>query len=485
MKTKEAVFIGIDIGTQGVRVMALSENGQVLSTQTRVFTLESAREEQDPRLWWKTVITCLQRLTSHLHQSIALDQIQAVSVTSTSGTVIAMDNAYEPVSPAIMYSDRRSFDEAEWCKTVAKNSEGAGFTDFNSSSGLPKIVWFVKTEPQQSGKIALWVHAADYVLGKMSGVWGITDYTNALKTGYDLVNEKWPDYIHDSLDLPSAWFPKVVPSGTVLGNISPGVSSLTGLPRSVKVVSGMTDGCASQIASGAIDPGEWNTTIGTTLVVKGVTYQPVTDPLGRLYNHRHPNGYWMPGGASNTGADWVAADYGEWDLQELNDMAKRLIPTQLIAYPLKQKGERFPFLSGKARGFDPAGATAEERFVARMEGVAYLERLSYEMIENLSGEAIDAVYVAGGTSKSDVWLNIRSHVLQKTVIKMTHTEGAVGAAIVASVPYFGNVQTAGKRLNQEDKVFHPEDGHFVEQYEANYRRFVDTLVQKGYINASR
>ena len=91
---------------------------------------------------------------------------------------------------------------------------------------------------------------------------------------------------------------------------SGGCCNHLGLPASIQVTVGITDGCASQIASGAVKPGDWNTTIGTTMVIKGVTKKQIVDEEGRIYSHRHPAGYWMPGGASNTGADWVTNEFG-------------------------------------------------------------------------------------------------------------------------------------------------------------------------------
>jgi len=101
-------------------------------------------------------------------------------------------------------------------------------------------------------------------------------------------------------------------------------------------------------------PGDWNTTIGTTLVVKGVTTKEIEDPGGALYCHRHPEGYWMPGGASNTGADWVSKLFGD-RVEQLNKEAFALIPTRYLTWPLMQEGERFPFASPQARGFFPEG----------------------------------------------------------------------------------------------------------------------------------
>jgi D-ribulokinase len=114
-----------------------------------------------------------------------------------------------------------------------------------------------------------------------------------------------------------------------------------------------------------------------------------------------------------------------------------------------------------------------------MEGVAYIERLSYELIQELSGETISKVYTAGGASNSDVWLQIRSNVLQKPIYKMKHVEGAVGAAIVAaSETYFKNVREAGTQMTKIDKVIEP--GNLTSQYNENYHKFIELLHEKNY-----
>jgi sugar (pentulose or hexulose) kinase len=314
----------------------------------------------------------------------------------------------------------------------------------------------------------------------LSNIWGVTDYTNAFKSGYDVSKYEWPEYLYTQLPLKKEWLPKVVPSGTVIGTISKDMARNFGLPEDVKITAGITDGCASQIASGAINPGEWNTTIGTTMVIKGVTENEVLDPLGRLYSHRHPAGYWMPGGASNTGADWVTNEFGD-DLANLNVQALQLMPTHHIAYPLRQEGERFPFIAPQARGFEPGELTRAERFTANMEGVAYLERYAYEMIEHLFGEKVNAVYTAGGASNSDAWLIIRSNVLNKPIYKMKHVSGAVGAAVLAaSKTHFDSVIEAVKQLVVIEKEITPEK-ELTEKYEINYQKFLSVMQQKGYM----
>lgn len=475
-------FIGIDIGTQGARVVLIDAEGNIASAAEEIFPLNSkSRDEQSPLVWWDICSTLLKRLLTTANIDRYKD-ILAITVTSTSGTVIPLDAAHQPLHDAIMYSNQCAIKQAEESTAAALKYYNKGYTTFNFSSGLAKMVWFGETYPDKAKKIANWIHAADFITGKLTNIWGITDYTNALKSGYDIDTYEWPDYLYTKLPLRKEWLPEVVPSGTVIGKISNQIALELGLPNTVQVTVGITDGCASQVASGAINLGDWNTTIGTTMVIKGVTEKEVLDSSGSIYNHRHPDGYWMPGGASNTGADWVTNEFGD-DLMDLNRQAHAHIPTGFIAYPLRQHGERFPFISPIARGFEPSGLTKIERFVANMEGVAYIERYAYELITFLSKENVNAIYTAGAGSNSDAWLTIRSNVLNKPIYKMRHISGAVGAAIVAaSKTYFNTLVEAVKNLTQVDKRVDPQQD-LVEKYETNYNKFLGTMKNKGYINA--
>ena len=472
-----AYFIGIDIGTQGARVVILNQDGEITASSERNFGLdEQSREEQSPQMWWDACKSCLIAVSEYTANA----NIIAIAVTSTSGTVIPLDQFNQPLHNAIMYSDKRSAAHGEKCTAIAIKNKVEGFTGFNSSSALAKMVWFQETYPDKASKLAKWIHAADYVTGILSGEWGITDYTNAFKSGYDVNKLEWPSYLTTDLSIDQKWLPKVLPSGSIIGTIDPTIAATLQLPKSIKVITGITDGCASQIASGAIKPGDWNTTIGTTMVIKGVTNKQLIDDEGRIYSHRHPAGYWMPGGASNTGADWVTNEFAH-DLVHLSDAAAKLIPGQHLAYPLRQKGERFPMVAPNATGFEPAGLTIEEKFTANMEGVAYLERYAFELIKEFTGEEMNTVFTAGGGSNNAVWLKIRSNVLNLPIVKMKHVSGAVGAAILAaSNTYFSSLIEAVEKLTCIDKEVHPEID-LAQQYNKNYQQFIALLTHKGYI----
>jgi len=474
---KQSCFVGIDVGTQGVRVVAIDQEGKVCFSAEEAFPLSDwSREEQSPEAWWEA---CDHLLRGFAKLDPAFDCV-AIAVTSTSGTVIPLDKDDKPLHPALMYSDKRSAAVAGECKALAERYSSASYTAFNYSSALPKLVWFVRSFPEKAVLIRKWVHATDYIVGKLSGCFDRSDYTNVLKTGYDVNREIWPAYIYEKLPVQKQWLPEVVPPGTPVGTLLPSLCTEYGMGKTVQVVAGMTDSCASQVASGAVGLGDWNTTIGTTMVIKGVTKSEIKDPEGRLYSHRHPEGYWMPGGASNTGADWVSGDFSA-SVDALTREAGDLEPAKFFSYPLQQTGERFPFIAPQATGFEPSGLSLAERFLANMEGLAYLERYAYELIERLSGERIRAVYSAGGGSNNDLWLDIRSNVLNIPIRKVKNSNGATGAAIIAaSKTHYTSLSAAAKALTHIEKEVFPKRER-VERYEEGYQVFITLLREKGYI----
>jgi sugar (pentulose or hexulose) kinase len=503
----KAYFIGIDVGTQGARVVLLDELGEQFAAENAVFPLtEDSRQEQSPETWWQTCSGLMVTLTRRVKNAIDLAKIKAIAVTSTSGTIVPLDKHYNSLHPAIMYSDPRSAKEAAWCKEIAVKEVKEGYTAFNASSGLPKMRWFLNEYPSLVPDLHKFVHAADFITGRLCSEYNVTDYTNAMKSGYDLHQEKWPDYIHTKIGIQEKWLQKVRPSGEPVATLKAELATEWGLPADVMVTTGVTDGCASQIASGAMNLGQWNTTIGTTLVIKGVTKNEIKDPTGAIYNHRHPAGYWMPGGASNTGADWVSKLFAGQDLQALGLNAAEHLPSSSLVWPLFQQGERFPFVAPDAEGFwmwadtvsedsrnttdlfttdklnsnnahsaDPANA---DHFAACMEGVAFIERYAYERISQLSGEKVEKIHSAGGGSDSDTWLKVRSAVTRIPVCKMKNVSGAAGAAILAaSKTYYNTLQKAAAAMVKPEITISP-DLRLADQYEKKYGLFIAELHRR-------
>ena len=146
----------------------------------------------------------------------------------------------------------------------------------------------------------------------------MTDENNALKSGYDPVTRAWPDWIATTGFDPSL-FPRVVPAGTRIGTILPDMAAQFGLPSDTAIVAGTTDGCAAFLASGATEPGDGVTSLGTTLTLKLLSDTPVFAPDFGIYSHRIGD-QWLAGGASNTGGAAIGKFFSKDDIARLTPL---------------------------------------------------------------------------------------------------------------------------------------------------------------------
>jgi len=483
------LYCGIDLGTQGARCLLVDDEGVVCGEGSQPFGLTrcgglpAAWFEQEPREWLAAVRSAWERARDSLGGTAhGPHDIAAVSVTSTSGTLCVLGGEHGHLRRPIMYSDARSVEEAERVQDAGSQVAASLGYRFKPSFALPKILWLKNHEPEVFDKAAFFVSPTDYIIGWLTGVWGRTDQTNALKYGYDLLNGRWPEFVGRRLGVPLEKMPAVQMTGEGVGAVLPERASELGLPAGVPVAAGLTDGCASQVASGAVAPGDFNTTIGTTLVIKGVSEKLLLDPQGRMYCHKHPAGWWLPGGASNTGAECVAAEFSPREVEQRSRRALEHSPTDVVAYPLVGKGERFPFASPDAMRF-VIGDAADRNvlFAAFLEGVACLERLAFEVLEGLGGAVGRRIYSAGGGARSDAWLQIRADVLDRTVARPAVAEGAMGAAIVAAaLAQFGSLSTAARSMVRIEKTVRPR-AKYVPAYAAKYERFREECLRRGYI----
>jgi sugar (pentulose or hexulose) kinase len=161
----------------------------------------------------------------------------------------------------------------------------------------------------------------------------------------------------------------------------------------------------------------------------------VRDAQGRVYCHLHPDGYWLPGGASNTGAGPLAREFGEGTLLGMSGEAAGLAPVAGVVYPLVGKGERMPLACPEAVGFeverDGGRGDTVARLAAWMQGQVLVERWCFELCEELGCEVGEWVAVTGGASRNDEWVQLRSDVLGRQLRRPAQPYAAYGAALLA------------------------------------------------------
>ena len=470
----EKAFIGLDIGTQGVRGVAITPDGRVLNSCKKGFdsmnvSKEPGRQEQNPEDWWRTAMAVLAVLSD------TQAEICAAAIDGTSGTLIPLDEQNRPMMNAMMYNDTRSAKQAERIEEEANRQQAAFGFRFNSSYTLPKILWCMENGIQAKR----FVHQTDYIVGKLTGIYGRTDTSNALKAGYDLTNSRWPEFV--TRLLPKEKLPEVLPCGYLLGEVSAAGAEATGMKKGTPICAGATDGYASSLAACAARPGDWASILGTTLIVKGVTENLIGDPGGVIYSHRHPQGWWMPGGASNVGGRCINEWFGRERLDELNQKSSRIAPTGNLVYPLTARGERFPFVQADFEGFSLMRMGREEesvRYLSVLEGVGYVERMCYDSIETMGVLVPDTIYTTGGGCQSKVWLHTRAAILNRTLKIPFFTDAAAGSAMLAaSTVYFKELSKAVECMGRIREVIEP-DPVKAEIYNEYYQEFVCEVKKK-------
>ncbi|WP_267245136.1 FGGY-family carbohydrate kinase [Streptomyces sp. PR69] len=477
------VWLGIDLGTQSVRVLAVDAAGGVRGSGAEQLRSRRAgpRHEQSPDQWWSAVRTACRRALD----GVPAASVRGVAVCATSGTILLADRSGRPLTPGLMYDDSRAVGEAPLAAEAgAALWERLGHRP-QPSWALPKLMWLLAHHPRLPAGARL-VHQADHIAERLTGHPVATDSSHALKTGYDTERETWPAALLEDLRVPMALLPDAVRPGTVLGAVCAEAAEATGLAEGTLVVAGMTDGCAAQISAGALEPGAWNSVLGTTLVLKGVTAQRLRDPLGVVYSHRAPDGNWLPGGASSTGAGVLSHAFPGRNLAALDARAERYEPSSLVTYPLASRGERFPFLAPEAEGFtlgDRHAAAEADYHASLLQGVAFVERLCFDYFGLLGAPLDGPVTFTGGGARSRYWCQLRADVLARPVTVPENAEAALGMAILARAGTTHPLSATARDMVRLRTVVEPRPEHTRRLLESHLR-LVDALEEHGWLPAA-
>ncbi len=474
----EEIWIGIDLGTQSVRALAVTASGRVVGRGDHPLASDrsAGRHEQDPRAWWTAVTSALRATVKQSERSA----VRAVAICSTSGTFLLTDATGEPLTGALMYDDGRAEAEAHHVREVGAATWQRLGVRIQTSWALPKLVWLARTQPALLPRARL-CHQADFIAGRLVGEPVATDTSHALKSGYDLEAGAWPTEVLDALGLPPSLMPSAVPPGSVLGAVGSAAAAETGLPAGTPVVAGMTDGCASQIGAGALEAGSWNSVLGTTLVLKGVTKRRLEDPSGVVYSHRAPGGEWLPGGASSVGAGALSARFPGADLAALDRAAAAREPASVIAYPLVSRGERFPFTAPGAEGFILGQPQDDaDLFAALLQGVAFVEKLCFRVVERLGASTDGAITLTGGATRSRYWCQLRADVLGRAVRLPELADPALGMAILAAAQRRHRVAEVASKMVRIRDVMDPRADR-TERFFEPYSKMVGELERRGWL----
>lgn len=423
MGLNKSVAIGIDFGTSGCRAVAMDLSGKRLGES--MLALPAAQRhgsaiQQDPMLW----ATALERLLDMLLSRIPANTVGAIAIDGTSGTVLLADAQGNPLTPALMYNDNRSVVEAARIELLAPRESAAHGT----GSGLAKLLWLLRHyEIPATSR----VHSqADWLSARLSSRFSFSDANNMLKLGYDPIANCWPAWM-EQLDLPPGLLPRVLKPGAPTGTITPELAARFGLPRELRICSGTTDSTAAFIASGASEPGEAVTSLGSTLVLKIISDKPIFAPEYGIYSQ--PLGErWLVGGGSNSGGAVLRHFFSDEQIAEMSRQLQPDTPTGLDYYPLLKPGERFPRNDPALKPrLEPRPADNVRFFQGMLEGMARIEKEGYDRLAELGAPYPVSVRSNGGGARNTAWTRMRGKLLGVPMLPAREDQACYGSALLA------------------------------------------------------
>ena len=475
-------WLGIDLGTQSVRAVVLSGAGHILRHGQAKFVSrrDGARHEQDPEFWWQGTCGAIAQALDGLDGRA----IRALAVDGTSGTILLADADLSPRTPGLMYDDVRATVEAEEINAAgAEYFARLGYGRMQPAWALPKLLWLRRHDAASIPGATL-LHQTDFITARLAGRVLASDLSNALKTGCDLTTAEWPLKLLTGLGIDPAMLPKLARPGSIIGTLAPGVAGALGLSADAKIIAGMTDSCAAQMGAGALSPGSWNCVLGTTLALKGVSKALIRDPAGVMYSHRGPDGFFLPGGASSSGAGILARDFRGADLRALTREAASRRDPALLTYPLVGRGERFPFVTPGAENFCTGTPEDEvEEFTSILLGLACVERLCFDLVARLGAPIDGNISFTGGAAANDYWTQLRADMLGREVFRPENAEPALGMARLAAAGCLGRPVA---ELAAEMPVAGAVTSHDPARHAALlplYQEFLRQLLARGWIDS--
>lgn len=418
-----SLYIGIDIGTSGCRAMAINDEEVIVARASIALPgsqLKNGHLVQQAHDWWLACHLVLDNLLSQIDRN----QVRAIAIDGTSGSVLLCDSDGTVISDAYMYNDSNNQSAAEQIKQVAPDNCAA----HGVSSGLAKCLSLLKQ--YQPGKQVKCLNQADWIVGVLTQQFNFSDQNNSLKLGYDAVNQQWPDWLN-TLNCQHHFARNVYAPGQIYASLSPQIANTFGLSNSTQVVSGTTDSIAAFIATGCNKPGEAVTSLGSTLAIKVLAEKPIYAPKYGVYSHRLGDS-WLVGGGSNSGGAVINKYFNAEQISALTTKLYVNKPTGLDYYPLLEQGERFPINDANLQPkLEPRPDSDAEFFQGMLEGIANIEKSAYKKLAELGAPYPTHIKTMGGGSANTGWQQIRQQMLEVPISKATITEAAYGSALLA------------------------------------------------------
>ncbi len=491
-------FLGIDLGTTGLKVTLLTEKGQLIGSEYCEYPILSPQPgyaEQDPQAWWRGFVNACQALKEQ--HPADFNVIAGIGICGQMHTQVYLDEKNNSLRPAITWMDQRAsgivarINQNEAAKDlVFQETQNFATTTYTA----PQIQWVIENQPEMWKKVSKILIAKDFIKFKLTGQMA-TDFSDASGTLLFNVKERvWSEAMFNYFGIPRATFPDVRPSAEIMGQVTPEASALTGIKAGTPVNNGSADNSASALGAGMLAPGQVTLIIGTAGVISVCSDRPLGDTQNRTlcWNYCLPD-RWITLGITQTAGEslnWFKnafdkdkSESSSGDIFEEYNQAIANVPAGSggVVFLPYLNGERTPYWDPAARGifYGLNLSTEKAHFIkAIMEGVSFALRNNIETVESL-GIEINQVRAVGGGLKSDIWLTILGKILRKPIVTVSVPDTAnLGNMLLcgSALGVFTSLNDVAAKLVTTDKrVFFAEDTRIYEKQYAIFLALYENL----------
>ncbi len=433
--------IGIDVGTTGLKAVALDPSTGIVAQAHRHHTLRSPRPgwaEEDPAEWWATTQDAVRELAGQLPAG----SIAAVGVTGMVPAMVLLDEDDRVLRPAILMNDARAAAEVEALRRAVDPDEFFARTGGmpNQQNIEPRWRWLAMHEPEATEQTAHLCGSYDYITHLLTGAWSL-ERNWAVESGlYDIGQHGWiPDWL-DRAGIPSKALPPVRLPSEVVGRVTETAAAAIGLPAGTPVVAGSADHVAAALAAGLTERGDTLLKFGGGGDILYCTDDPTPDRHFYFDEHDVPGLSLINGcmAASGSLVKWFAAELAGGAPLAALDREAAAVPAGaggIVALPYAL-GEKTPIFDPLARAVF-AGVmlhhTRAHLYRAVLEAVCYGFQHHLGLLAK-AGRPVRRVLATDGGSRSDFWMQIAADITGRRVEVVAGEAGsALGAAFVAGI----------------------------------------------------
>jgi len=513
--SSKKLVIGVDGGTESIRACCFdASNGKVVGKSFAVpyttYHPNPGWAEQIPQDWYNNLGLAVRGALHSVDQSEidsnfddVKDAVIAICVDTTCCSVVALDKTFMPLRPALLWMDARSAPQTreimEKCKgdpALAVNCDGNG--PISAEWMTPKALWIKQNEPKIWKKAATICEYQDFINYRLTGVMCASSCNAAARWHWD-GEECIQDDTNDDIDVVKAYrgrpmslyeklgmldladkLPKKCLSmGSLVGTLTKDAAEHLDLNEGLPVAQGGPDAFVGMVGLGCIHPQQLCLITGSSHLHCVVTSQPSTasGTWGAYKGAPLPGINFAEGGQSSTGSiiRWAKALFGAQKLEYsvLDEEASLIEPgcDGLVALETFQ-GSRTPVTDPLARGALIGLTLSHSRshiWRAMMEAVCFGTRACVDALEH-AGHTCNEIIIAGGTTRSPLWLQMHADVTKKPVILCENIDAPLlGCAILASVGagVHSSVEEAVNAMVRVSRRVEP-DANTVDKYDNIY-----------------